>query len=494
MNKKILVIIFLAIILRSFFLTQIPFRVDGDSSVGALAGISALEQKWPLIGTGPYGYSNVFYYIIGFFEKIFGENILSLRIFSALGGIFSVTTCYLLAKKLFNSSVAIYASFFLSISFFNLVMSRNGIDIIWVSFFASLILFLFLKQTYLTDFIAGLLLGFSQYFYIGARLIPILILLMIVSMLIFNKIKFTKALYSSLFLLSGFLIIYLPMILYFKNNSDVFLSRISQTGIAETGWLENEMKSRSLFAIFKDQIVNSYSVFWLSVQSGGRLWFFQTPYLEKWAIFFLSLGMINQIIFISYNYRNLFLLLYFFLGVFLAGVLTVNSPMPSRYIILFPMIAISIGFGMHLVNSWLRKKKLSFIFIPILIIAMVESLFSYWQHENVESFRYDNNTLIASYAGRYLSQKKEDYSIYFLGNEYLYYKAVPTLEFLSGKEGQDIPKPLTETNMKFNKNSVFIILLDRKDDLLNLQKNYPFGKTIEFKNPSNESLFYYFEI
>lgn len=89
---------------------------------------------------------------------IFGEAAFAWRFFGALFGIGCVFLVYLLGKKLFNQKVALFASFLFAFDGLPLVMSRIGMNDIYLLFFTLLTLWLFLRENYS---IAGLTFGLA---------------------------------------------------------------------------------------------------------------------------------------------------------------------------------------------------------------------------------------------------------------------------------------------------------------------------------------------
>ena len=183
---------------------------------------------------------------------------------------------------------------------------------------------------------------------------------------------------------------------------------------------------------------------------------------------------------------------------FLAGVLTINSPSTSRYVILFPAVSCFIGIGITWIVEIFSKKKLiknsvTFLLAGTLIAA---SLYSYWTHETKDVWSYDINTQIATFAGRYLATLSENYDIYFLGNDYMYYEAIPTLPFLTKKTGRDIFGPVENFSerLDFQKRNFFIVIQTRENELTILQAKFPEGKITPFYNPQGKFLFWLFEV
>ncbi len=497
-------IILLAAVLRLIGLSNLPFRVGGDASRFALEGIKMWEGKQPLFATGWYGHTNLLFYSFGLFLKIFNNRLLANRLFSATGGILAIPATYLMTKKLFSQKVALYAAFFLSVSFFHLVISRAGTEVAWVSFFAPLAIYFFLQESLFSQFLSGITVGISQYVYPGARLIPILLLILMFLLWAYKKRNIQATLRYLCFLAFGFILIYGPMIHYYWLHPENYWARINIVGIFQSGWLEQQKHSAPIYKIFITQIKNSYSVFWIPVKPGAHFWVFKTPYLEKSTIILFSLGILLSLLSLKKNYQYLFILLYFLIGVFLAGVLTTDSPTASRYVIIFPVIAVFVGVGMEKISYFLKKSKKNHWQILILLIIFImlsEGLTAYWDNETREAFKYDKNTQIATYAGRYLSQKQGNFTIFFVGNNYMYYKAIPTLEFLTKKKGMDVFGPVETVIPKLKRNTksqppgreFFIILPERKKEIPTLKKYFPNGQLSEFKNPFGELLFFLFE-
>lgn len=485
-----LIILVLSFLLRFLFLDKIPLRVDGDASRFALDGLNAWREHWPLFSTGWQGHTNFLFFLIGFFVKIFKNQLFGLRLFSAVGGSLSVVATYLLAKKLFNKKVAFWTAVFLAVCPFHLVFSRVGTEAIWTSFFTPLVAYLILESFPFSVFLAGLIIGLSQYFYPGARILPIMALFQLIILVLYSKLKVIEVIKKAAVITLGIILIYFPMIYHFYRHPNEYSARVNIVGIFQSGWLVRESVKRPIVDIFWEQIRNSFQVFWLPINSGSRFWFVRTPYLDFLSIIFFSLGIIVLLLSLKKSYQSLFLLGFFLLTVFFAGVLTISSPTPSRYVIIFPFLAIIVGIGFEKIMSKLKTKIAEIFFGIILILSLG---YSYWRHETIDTWKYDTNTQIATFAGRYLSKKTGDYQIYFLGNNNLYYNAIPTLPFLTQRGGADIFLPIEKITGISGGRSYFIILPERKSDLEKLRKIYPQGKTLEFKNPLGNLLFYLFE-
>ena len=178
--------------------------------------------------------------------------------------------------------------------------------------------------------------------------------------------------------------------------------------------------------------------------------------------------------------------------------MTVGSPSPSRYIILFPAVACFIGLGINWTISLFNKlPKVKLTISSLVTLTLITtSIYSYWKHETIDTWKYDFNTQVATYAGRYLtSLPNQNYQIYFVGNKYMYYDAIPTLPFLTAKEGQDIFGSVNQ--LEFNNamgNKYIIILPSRQNEIKTIKAMFPKASTKTFHNPLGELLFYLVEV
>ena len=487
LERKLFFIFFLAFVFRFLVLANIPYRVDGDASRFAVDGVQIIKQGLPFAGIGWEGQANGYFYLVGFFLHIFSNQLIGIRFLSAIGGFLGVIATYLFIRKLFTQQVACYAALFLTACPFDLVFSRNGMEVVWMTFFAPMILFLFLQESDFAVMISGFLTGVSQYFGPGNRLIPILLLVLLTLLLLHRKILWKKGFVKIIFWLLCFGIAYMPMIIYFVGHPADYSIRVNMVSIFQPGWLSSLLSSGKFIAY----IMNCFFVFFLPVPS-TPFWFYRTPYLDYFAIFFFIIGLVYGVFFIKKLSLQL-LYMYLFSVIIIGGILTIDSPMPSRYIIAFPAIAGFIGYAIDIVIKLFHKKAQLFVIFFVGVLFLIGGLTSYFSHEEIDTWKYDINTQIATYAGRFLAKKDRNHKIYFLGTNNMFYNGVVTLRFLTGKEGVDIMQNENLAAMAFPQKSDFVILPERKKDLLILSQKYSRGFYREFRNPSGDLLFYLVE-
>ena len=476
-NVRILVIMVLAVTVRLFWLQDIPYRVDGDAARLGLDGAYVLQNRLPLLGTGWSGYTNLSLYVYGLFIQATGDEILGVRLFSALGGSLGVAAVYLLARQLLGERVGLFSAFFLSVLPFHLVFSRSGLDLVWPILFAALGLYLLPAHALL----AGAVVGLAQYFYHAAKLVPILVL--------FYCVIRRMPLRQILCLAVGFLLVFGPMLCYYVQHPDTFFTRINEVSVFQTGGFSG-------WSDALERLARNFLVFLFPVQ-GSLLYFVYTPYLEIVARVLFAAGLVIGMARIK-QWPYQLLLFWFAAGVVLGGVFTAKSPLPNRFTILLPPVVILMGRGLEglgkLTERKLRASLHAILLIAVLGLYAITSLGSYWLHDTRDIYRQDLNTQIATVAGRYLMERQDEYHVYFLGEIKpdprfsLGYESIPTLRFLTGRTGTDIWGSVKDA-LPFVDNSVLIVLPGRETELGELIGLCPGASVSRFRSQSGTLLF-----
>lgn len=483
---------------RTLFLYDLPYRVDGDAARFGIDGIQYLISKPPFFSTGWEAHTNAYIYLVGYVLHFFENDVVGIRALSALGGILGVLATYLMARDLFGKKVALWSAFFLSISPFHLVFSRNGMEVVWVTFFAPISMFFLFRNKWYFALIAGMFAGLAQYFTPISRYIPVMTIMYFGFLLFINRIGCKRTLLLLFAWGAGFGAVYAPMISHYIQHPSTYWARVDRVSIFSSEWFNDQIKKEGVYHAYASQFYNSYLAFHLPVSTLYPSWYFRTPLLDKIPIIILTIGLVTGVV-RSVRWQFQWLILTVLVGIFFAGVLTVHSPMASRYTILFPFIACFIGVGMMVFQGYLNKivkKYLSIIVTCIVFGIAAAQVNSYYIHETKDTWIHDQNSHVATYAGRYLSTVKEDYNIYFVGTDYIHYQAVRTLPFLTKRDGVDIFAAVDDTinSLDHTKRNFFIVVPSRESELPVLQAAFPNSKTTEFHNPLGTFLFWLVEV
>ncbi len=465
----IFIILALAVFFRLYQLTTVPPGLYPDE---AMNGNNALEA----IKTGDYkifypennGREGLFINIQAQSIKIFGNEPWALRIISVLFGVLTVLGLYLLTKELFKKeSIALFASFFLAVSFWHVMFSRIGFRAIMAPFFLVWSLWLLWKtlgsrtSTWKSCFqvtLAGLIFGLGFHSYIAYRIAP---LLLIPPCLILIK---KKQFLLILFFIIGAFVTTLPLLNYFYHNPQDFFGRTTQISIfsSESPLLDlgkNIAKTAGMFVWAGDYNWRH------NIAGAPQLW---------WPVSILFL--IGLIISIKNLLVTRYALLVTWLIVMLLPVIISSEGLPHalRAIIVVPvtMIFAAVGFEwvIEKINQRIKSGRLKkelvvllFVFFIATAIMTFNKYFLLWASSPHTAGDFAKNY---TELGNYLRYSPQDIKKYVIINA-------------EGVDVRGIPMPsqtvmfLTDTFLpeKQKEKNIFYILPQNLNDFINTAKN-----------------------
>jgi len=136
--------------------------------------------------TGPDSQPVLFHYLEAAFIRLFGPNILSLRLLSALAGSLGVVATYLMVRAFSGQRTAFFAAALMVTYHYHVHWSRISLNNIWDTVWVPLMLGPFLwgwrRHWSGGAAMSGLAVGLSQYFYAGSKVGLILLALLVLGM------------------------------------------------------------------------------------------------------------------------------------------------------------------------------------------------------------------------------------------------------------------------------------------------------------------------
>lgn len=358
-----LVIILVASFFRLYKIDSVPPGLYPDE---AMNGNNALES----LSTGQFkvfypennGREGFFINIQAISIKVFGNHPWSLRIVSAIIGIFTVAGLYLLTKELMGWRVAALSSFLMAISSWHVIFSRIGFRAIMLPFILVYGFYFFwkgLKQSNFTYFgVAGFFFGLGFHTYISYRVAPaILIVVLLAYWLATRKdFAFTKYNYVKDRLFLGVTVFVatagitaLPLIAYFLVNPQDFFSR---TGANLSVFSQDAPIKQLALSVIKTlgmfNFVGDYNwrhniSSWPQLSLPIGILFFLGFFRELVHFFRRKHGHISTV--------HIFFFSWFFI-MLLPGFLSIEAPHALRTIGVIPVVMIFAGLGLF----WLFEK------------------------------------------------------------------------------------------------------------------------------------------
>jgi len=441
LKNKTLVFLFAILAIAAFFrlwqLNNIPPGLYPDVALNGNEALQTLKTgDFKLFYPENNGREGLMMWLIALSFQIFGVSIWSIKIVAALAGILTVLGLYFLVKELlyslfniqYSKKIALLASFFLATSFWHTDFSRIGFRAILlplVLVFSFYFLFRGWRTQKLRDFIfSGIIFGLGFYTYTSFRMAVLILPFAIIPYwFIYQKQSLQKkyVFLVSCFLLSVF-VVALPIGIYFLQNPDYFMSRMSSVSI---------FSQPNLIKVFAESLIKHLGMFNVYGDSNWRHNFSGSPMLP-WPLGILFLiGIIFSIKETIFTIKDkdyprlviyLFLMSWFF-ALLLPGALTYEGiPHALRVIGVIPMVYILVSLGFYFLYEELvkmtKKRRLflalfSLLFILVGLSEFNKYFFSWAENPNVKGAFTENYLKI----GNYLNSLPAQAAKYVIVNE-----------------------------------------------------------------------------
>ena len=434
------IVLGIALLVRTIDLSAHPYPWSGDeASIGMEARRILNGEIINFFDTGWSLQPNWSFFPTAITEMIFGQNILAVRLTSALAGTLAVLFVYLAARVLFNPSIALMAGAFLTTLPYNVHFSRIGVNNVVDSLMSALLFWLIAKALQKDDaryyYSAGIVGGLCIYTYAGTRLA----LIIGVIIFLFVIIRQRGYLYSHwkhlIVFFFGLVISMAPQAAFFLRHPHIFVGRLGQEGIFLNGWLAQRsiQTGQSVSEILINQFTRTTLVFIASPAPGNFL-NSPEPYLTIIGSIVFLFGMGYSLAHI-FEMRYFMLLVWFWAVILFGGILTLNPPANTRLLMTSPAVAIFMALGTFKVVEYLQKFRVIPARAAALIFLAVVSIISY-QNINFYMGEYRTNMYFENANGEYAMEVGlmandigEGYMIYILGAPRIL-SGFPTLPFL----------------------------------------------------------------
>ena len=412
-NIILILIVFLAIILRFYNLSQIPVGFNDDEAAFGYNASSILQtarDEWGRFLPFPVFESFGDWKLVGYLysvvlsQLVFGVSEFATRLPSAIFGVLAVFSTYLLTKKLFEKSflqftiynlrftVAPLAALLLAISPWHIAASRNAFESDILIFFLTISTYFFLRGLSEKKYQTISILGFAASFYIYRSawiFTPFLVGVLIYlskTQLSRYKIFFAKNIIFALILLLPLV----PSVLTFRGQSRFFQESFI-LGVQKQGIIDevNERRGRceSILGIGCQLVYNKYNFFLIKYFNnyisnlspetyyikGTETGYQSFPQRGFFYTFELSLFLAGLIFLLKRKQPASYLLICWLLIVPLGPSFTAVGN-PGRLNILMPIPQIIAALGLVWVFSYIRSERFRRVLLLALVIIALSSM------------------------------------------------------------------------------------------------------------------------
>jgi 4-amino-4-deoxy-L-arabinose transferase-like glycosyltransferase len=365
---------------------QVPAKTGKNASV--LPTFSPLQPKRRRTHSAELGIV-LLLIVVTFVLRVYtvGSIPMDLRMLAVLAGTASVLLTYLLARQLLGRQTAFVSAFFLAAQHYHLHFSRLGSNYIFDTLFTPLLAYLLVrglqKQRPGLFAAAGLTLGVAQYSSPGARMLPVLVVIVVAYLALVRRDWLRTNLANLGVLGLGAILASLPLGMYeaglYGEGNESLLGRAPEVSIFHSGWLVSEVQhsGRSALQILGDGFLRSSLAF--NYFTDRSHWYGASiPFLDPVSAVLFVVGLIAAMRHVSRNVGYFLLVAWFWLAVILAGMLTILPPASERLVIVTPALAMLVALGFtqlvecgKIVAAWFVPVSRVFPFLVTVILMSI---------------------------------------------------------------------------------------------------------------------------
>jgi 4-amino-4-deoxy-L-arabinose transferase-like glycosyltransferase len=495
-----------AFLLRAVNLGTIPYVLSGDEASMGLEAVGVLEgtRTNPFV-TGWLSHPTLYFFMQAASLRLFGVTVAALRLPSALVAAPTLVLLYLLVRCCYGRWVAGLSALFLAGYDYAIHYGRIALNNVWDPFFALGALYFGLRgvDERRPGLVAlgGAFLGMAWYFYMGARLVPAVLLVAL-----WLRSRGTAGYWRDkaplLWVMAlCALVVALPLLAYFRAAPQLLSARWKLTSMLANDALATEVQrtGRTALSIMGTQFLKAGLAFHhypdptFHYRPG-------VPLLGFAAAILFAFGMVAA----ARRFRHPaygMLLAWFALVIIFGGALLENPPSSARLVLAIPPVALGVALGAVEVASLARwalgrsHAEAVAATLVLLLLVTCQSAFFYLVRYTPSHVYGGANTEVAHRMGLYLRGLGPGYYCYFLGapRMYLGFATIPYLA--RDLQGSDVLEPLSDPAwlLPAKGEPVFVFLPERAAELEAVRRRYPSGALREFRDASGNVLFTAYE-
>lgn len=440
-----------SIILRAWGADHMPYVLSGDEGSAGLTAWEFLDgRRSNILGLGWFSFPSFYFWLLSLSQRVLGRSVIAIRWVSALAGALTVPALYWACRSLFNRRVAFFSAAWLMTFHHHIFFSRVAYNNIWDGLFFTLALGALWnawesnnRRSFL---LAGLALGFSQYFYTTSHLIPILLALWMIWLARRGE-GWKSRLPGIVCMVLAALSVSLPLILlYFRHPESLFFTA-SRVSMLIPGWIgpaAEALGTTPLGLVFEQIWVTALGLTVAEIQ--GVYFASGIPMLIGASTWLFWIGLIYCAI--RARDARFGLMLITILITLLVGGLSIQAPNGQRMLFLSPILALIIGSALErlyvfISERWTRIKPAAAAGISLLVVLMMgENLkhlfFDYFPTENYGSL----NGQVTQEIIELLEDEPPQTPLFFIGGDRMSVHSIPSLAYLlPDARAYDLPPP-----------------------------------------------------
>lgn len=471
---------------RAFHLTTIPYPMAGDEASIGMEGQRILSGgQTNLFRTGWQSQPSMSFLVWALSQALFGKNLFGLRIAAAAVGALTVPAVYILARTMFNRSVAVVSAVVLAATSAHVHFSRLAVSNVENPLLACVVFWLVYRavETRRVYYFAagGVAGGFALYSFAGSRLVPLLAITYLLYAFLTDRGLWKEWPKFTVFCLCLACAV-LPLAVFLLRHPTIAFDRMNQVGAYQTGWLAAEAARSHLLGVLviAHTFWNSFRMFVVDPALQGIYNSPQPLYDPLWSLL-LVLGLLWT--FLDLKTRRSFLLhLWFWSVLFFGAALLAGPPQTERLVMAFPAVAIFIAVALTEVAALAGKilrvgRVMITAFTGAVAAALVATAATFYFLDYTPNHYFaDANSEVGVELGTWLASHSRNARVYFFGLPRMFI-GFPTIPFLTDsmpatdvQPGADVRKLVDPTKVP-----IFAALPNNRGELEKVRAFYPGG-------------------
>ncbi|HLZ29314.1 MAG TPA: glycosyltransferase family 39 protein [Chloroflexota bacterium] len=423
----LLAVVGVAIWLRVPNLATVPPNVHGDEADVGLLARDILAGRMPvLFATAPAAEATaVTFAVHAATMRLFGDNLVGLRMASALEGVLSVVLLYLLARRLWGSRPALLAAAFMAIAAWHIHFSRTGFHYMQAPVATLLTLYFLVRgiqDRRLLDWVlCGFAIGLSVEVYYAARLAPVVVAIYLGYRALTERGFLRSHAGGVLAMVCGALVFLAPMAVVYGRSEGSFIQRAAAVLVTNPTNLQHELDAyhvNSLWEVLAIQTQRSVEAF--NIRGETSLEYGHPgPLFDFWTAALLAMGAFAALLRLG-SARGVLLASWVWLALILGSILTTDALFSPHVVVAIP--ALMLVPALMLDRAWRGVSSLggrlgsSVFAVPVCVVlglALQANVHDYFDIQIVERQPAGRFTLLS----RYAASTNASYRLYVIGRD-----------------------------------------------------------------------------
>ena len=486
-------------ILRYWHLTEIPSHISNDVALmGDISSKLINSSNFNWIGSSAEtGHLLSYDQLLAWSMRLFGQNQYGIVMFSVIFGTLSLPMVFLLGLEAGGRAVGLISISLLAINYTHIQFSRILFGTS-ATLFAILSFYLLMRglrtRQPLWFGLAGVTISLGLLFYDAGRILPVIVMAMIAWQWLWQRDSFRANLKNWLFLITGSLVTFGPILAFALGNLFDFTGRGNVVMLWTPDVWNHEMatyKTSSGLQVIVQQIWRTFLTPFLTGDN-SPLFLFQRPMVAPLVAVLSILG-VGFIVSRLKNEKYFMLASWVILTFILGGVLTSDPPFWPHLIVALPAILIIAALGadrsIFLIAPFIGRYG-TMLLGSVLAVAILITGFVNWTA--YYSF-VQNNAEPTMRISRYITSISPGYRVYMLSTDFSW-KEHTFAFFNRDRTGQDMTLEMLQSDPPPSDQPAIFILFNHPELVPVLQDLYPGGEMIEHMDFNNNLAFISYKV